>query len=35
MKYSIFMNIDMHVQTWTGPEHSRRRRLPEFKTVVT
>jgi len=34
-KYKIFVNIDMHVQTWAGPGNSRRTRLPEFKTIVT
>ena len=32
----FFINIDMHVQNWTGTGDSRsRRRHPEFETIVT
>jgi len=41
LKYNIILGIisanakAIPVQAWTGPEGSRRQRLPDFKTVGT
>jgi hypothetical protein len=34
-KYSILINIDMHVHAYTSPDDYRRTRLPDSKTIGT
>ena len=33
--FSAFKDKAIPLQAWTGPEGSRRLRLPDFKTIVT
>jgi hypothetical protein len=32
---SVFLGKEIPLQAWTGPEDSRRLRVPDFKTIGT